>query len=462
MTEAVPQPAAPAAVSAKARQLRVALVWNETIQQEELYSEPVSIGLGGEWDFPIPEGVTETDQLLVLEPDARNGYVLRLDPAMGGAVWVSGNRHSLDALGVPGTAVPIGPNDYGVITAGSVALFFQFVPPAPKAPRRMMGIDPAFIASWLLMLFLTLVMGIVVFDQMARQPSRQLVGLQALDERAMDFVVTQPDLPPPSPSAEESGTDTPDPGLRGREEGGRASDGAEGRVGERDSQTPDTHVQGPPSDSVSQRVRDAPLLQALNGPSGNPIASALNVPTVGDILGGMGDAPTRVGRGSAGAGLRGSGGGGGGMGPGSLYGAGNVGTGSAVGTGGGTGMGAGGIGAAGRERSEVRISVRAGRPRVSNGYLSPAQIQRVVNRRRSAIRVCYETALQRSPNLRGRVSVSFRIGLSGSVSGARVASSSIGNGRVEGCVVRVVRGMRFPQPDGGEVRVTYPFIMGAN
>jgi hypothetical protein len=31
---------------------------------------------------------------------------------------------------------------------------------------------------------------------------------------------------------------------------------------------------------------------------------------------------------------------------------------------------------------------------------------------------------------------------------------------VEGCIVRQIRKWRFPQPDGGEVSVMYPFIFG--
>nr|MDQ3037748.1 TonB family protein [Myxococcota bacterium] len=131
-----------------------------------------------------------------------------------------------------------------------------------------------------------------------------------------------------------------------------------------------------------------------------------------------------------------------------------------VGAGSGGGRGRGGAGAPGRPREETRVSVSTGTPRV-NGYLSPEQIMRVVRQNQAAIRYCYETELQRQPNLRGRIEVSWRINLQGSVTSSRVARSTMGNPRVEGCIVRQVRGWRFPQPDGGEVTVEFPFIFGA-
>jgi len=105
------------------------------------------------------------------------------------------------------------------------------------------------------------------------------------------------------------------------------------------------------------------------------------------------------------------------------------------------------------------VSVTTAAPRV-NGYLSAEQINRVVRANSAAIRYCYELEVQRQPSLRGRIEIQWRINLQGSVTTSRVASSTMHNTRVEGCVARQVRGWRFPQPDGGEVVVTYPFIFG--
>jgi TonB family protein len=94
------------------------------------------------------------------------------------------------------------------------------------------------------------------------------------------------------------------------------------------------------------------------------------------------------------------------------------------------------------------------------GYLSPEQIERVVRANQSALKYCYELEVQRQPNLRGRVEIAWRITLDGRVSTARVARSTLRNARVEGCMVRQIKRWQFPKPDGGEVRVNYPFIFG--
>ncbi len=438
--------------------MRVALVWNNTLQAEEELLEVEPVGLGEGHLFPIPDGLAENDSLTILEEAGPVSYQLRLSPSIGGSVWLNGERREVSELGAVGAAIPLGPDDYGVITAGPVALFFQQVEPAPPMPRSLFRIDPAFLASVLLTLLMcaaVIALFVVEYRPLDNDPLELNADLIA------QFMVTPPPADLIEQFAAESGTETEDPGLRGREEtGGERHRDDEGRVGREDAQREDTHIQGEVTSQVSARVRSMGLLGALSdGGEGNAIAQALDVPTISDILGGMGDAPTAVGRGSRGAGLRGSGSGGGGTGQGALFGAGGVGTGIGTGSGGGTGRGSGGAGARGRKRVEVRISVMRGRPTVS-GYLSPEQINRVVRANQSAVRYCYEVEVQRQPNLKGRLEMAWTIDRSGRVSSARVARSTLRSPRVEGCIKRQIQRWRFPEPDGGNVRVSYPFIFG--
>ena len=41
----------------------------------------------------------------------------------------------------------------------------------------------------------------------------------------------------------------------------------------------------------------------------------------------------------------------------------------------------------------------------------------------------------------------------------RKKSTSVNNTDVEGCFVKAVKDLRFPQPEGGEVIVNYPFLL---
>ena len=439
------------AVSSKDRQFRVALLWNRTILAEEQIAKPCPIGLGDGERFPIPEGVVQGDRLRILEPTGP-GYALVLSPAIGGTVFLGGERRDVRSLGTDGAKIPLGPNDYGVLSIGPVAVFFQHVTAARPAPLAGIDLDPVLVACIGLAAFFVGALVLLGLTDLRLNP-RNRDPLELNSELITRFLVNPP---PPSveQQARQSGNETRDPGLEAREDtGGRRAEREEGTVGRDDAPDRPTEIAGERSEEIASRVRQVGLLGALSGGGQeNAIAQALDVPTVGQILGGMGRTTTIVGRGSGG-----SGSGGGGTGPGSLFGAGNVGTGQGAGTGG-MGRGSGGPGAEGRPRAEVQVRVSAGRPAASGG-LSPDQIGRVVRQNASAIKYCYETQVQRRPNMRGQVAIAFRIDPSGSVSTARVASSSLGDSNVEGCVVRVVRRMRFPQADTPS-SVTFPFSFG--
>ncbi len=93
------------------------------------------------------------------------------------------------------------------------------------------------------------------------------------------------------------------------------------------------------------------------------------------------------------------------------------------------------------------------------GSLDRAQVDEVVKRHLGAIKYCYQRELQREPDLAGKVVVKFVIAGDGSVSSARVRSTTIGHEGVEQCVVGRFLRMSFPEPrGGGVVLVSYPFL----
>jgi hypothetical protein len=132
-----------------------------------------------------------------------------------------------------------------------------------------------------------------------------------------------------------------------------------------------------------------------------------------------------------------------------------------LGTRGGFGEGTEGIGTSGgalrgREARVPRITSRT--PEVM-GALSKEVIRRVINRRVNEVRHCYTQALQSRPELQGRVAVRFVISPTGVVMAATVVSSDLGHTITEQCIRGVVARMTFPQPQGGLVSVTYPFVL---
>ncbi|MFQ6112579.1 MAG: AgmX/PglI C-terminal domain-containing protein [bacterium] len=66
-------------------------------------------------------------------------------------------------------------------------------------------------------------------------------------------------------------------------------------------------------------------------------------------------------------------------------------------------------------------------------------VQAVVLKHKNAIQYCYERALKRNPNLRGKLIVRFIISPQGSVKYVKILSSTINNRKVEQCVVNRIR-----------------------
>ena len=65
------------------------------------------------------------------------------------------------------------------------------------------------------------------------------------------------------------------------------------------------------------------------------------------------------------------------------------------------------------------------------------------------VKSCYVKVLTKMPELKGRIAVQFTVSVTGAVSSSELVSSTLGNARVEKCVVNVVRGWEFPRTMGG-------------
>lgn len=95
---------------------------------------------------------------------------------------------------------------------------------------------------------------------------------------------------------------------------------------------------------------------------------------------------------------------------------------------------------------------------ITIGGLDASLIDEVIKRHLPQIKYCYSRALQRQTDLAGKVVVRFTIAKDGSVSSSSVKSSSMGSSEVETCVARRIGALTFPQPKGGIVIVSYPFV----
>ena len=443
------------------RELRLAMVWNQTVLGERIFDVPseVVIGYGEHAVFPLPEAQAARGDVTLLTPSA-DSYVLSLPADARGAVFVGGARREVRDLLQTTPSLTLGPDDYGVVSLGAASYFFQQIKPAHRPGRAFTSIDGDAIQSFGLSLFVHVCLLLLMLLANREFPEEPTLELPA--ELISRFLVSPPPDDILQEIRKERGDKRDEGGLRTKDEGGGKKDkGDEGKVGKRDAKQKNTEIEGENKGAIVTKVRGMGVLGALSG--GDSLRAAFNTPSVGDILSGLGNARTELGQGSGGRGLRGVGSGGGGDGPGNLFGAGGLGTGIGAGSGAGGGRGKGGLGGRGNGsglgRGEAKVQLTPGKPQVS-GYLSAEEINRVVRANQAALRYCYESEVQRQRNLKGKVMVQWRVDRAGLVPTARVASSTLKDSRVEGCIVRQVRKWRFPKPDGGEVSVMYPFIFG--
>jgi hypothetical protein len=90
--------------------------------------------------------------------------------------------------------------------------------------------------------------------------------------------------------------------------------------------------------------------------------------------------------------------------------------------------------------------------------LPPEVIHRIVRQSFGRFRLCYENGLRMNPNLQGRVTVRFIIGVDGQVSNISSGGSDLPDGAVVRCVLSSFYGLTFPSPGKGIGTVVYPIL----
>jgi hypothetical protein len=69
---------------------------------------------------------------------------------------------------------------------------------------------------------------------------------------------------------------------------------------------------------------------------------------------------------------------------------------------------------------------------------------------------CYDNALAQDSTLKGKISIAVRVGSTGQVCSAGIASNEMGSPVVANCVVNYFRGANFPAPKGGCADINVP------
>jgi hypothetical protein len=460
--------------------LRVAAVWGTTVvaMKTLVRGESFALGDGIGTELPIPDGVEMSSTPL---KGGQGGWELDTRGCVGGLLTLRGRAEDPVAVARAGAPVPVMPGDFGLIQYGQFAIFFQYTA-QPIAMSSFKGPELltvlAIVCSAILHLgLLGLVRTLMTPDQLAKP-----LELTNPEEYAARFGLKRAVLetPPPEPVAtgadKGGGSGVKDPGAQDKKAqgGGKKIKGTEGKFGMNDKAD---HTQLP--GEIKPTTHYGGLSEVLEGDTGKEIQNTLkSINTVSAALSGL-NSNTVVLGGGPGTGLKGAGSGGGGNGAGVAFGSGTLDTGFGAGRGGGFGGGAGGPGGrgtggngkggagggggtgsgTGNGPGEAKVAVGAGTG-ASKGGLSQDQVRRVVMAHLGAVRACYESEAQRNPSLKGGVTVQWSIDPSGRVTGASLAGSTLGNARVEGCVVRQVKGWHFPASETATIVGGFPFKFG--
>lgn len=376
------------------------------------------------------------------------------------------------------------------LQGGLVSIYVRYVAESPKpiiAP--LMDLTSSEASGVVLALVLSALFGLYMAIY---RPSLPETAQEKEPERKAIFVYEKPPTPPPPPPPElprevpppppqkppppppppkrqvvkvEDKTkaprrQTPDPGKAGG--GSRASGGSGGRAGQQAKQggAINTGKSGANLQSEKKDVNKQGLLGVF-GTKGTQSKLDQAYTGAGELqglaksaTGYAGQAEDRTGE-NLGAKIRGTGGGGqGGSGSGTV-GIGGIGT---QGRGSGNfGYGTGGIG----EKGRATINA-SGQDAEIAASLDKEGIRRVVQSNLSQIRACYDLALQRNPDLYGKIVIQWDIGEQGRVLSASVQSSTLPSREVGECIVRRLKTWRFPEPPQDMIgAVSYPFVFTA-
>ena len=440
--------------------LQVALLWGDTLIDVKHFAdgEKVIVGDGAKAQFTVfskavgaeyPLAVSGSRTIKVNVPQDAGLSVVSKGDTFKSREQLKSEGKLRGAEGATGDGLDLGLHDQATITLDRVSFMIRFSRPsaqvtAPKLEEQ----DFSFfkIASISILVFIAMVVSIFI------TPAVDDGGNEDIFQNPAKYVKL---LVRPEKKIELKKE------LSGAKEGAKAKDD-EGKFGKKEEkkQEADPSKKGAPVVDANKREEDrkkvmsAGLLGAMGGAAGaasnifgpGGLGTGINN-ALGGLKGGagMGDA-----QGVGGLGSRGGGAGGGGTG----LGLGGLGT-----KGVGRGAGGGGIDLGGRGKEGTRII--PGKTTVVGG-LSKDVIAKVIKRHENEIKYCYESELQKSPDLSGKVAVAWTIDGSGAVADANVSESTLSSSSVEACILTRIRRWKFPEPQGGGVvNVTFPWIFKA-
>ncbi|NMB73903.1 MAG: AgmX/PglI C-terminal domain-containing protein [Myxococcales bacterium] len=451
--------------------LRCALVWQNTLLEEHMFAPPARVKVGDRAGTTFAISAPGLGKSHLLFDHGRGGCRLFLKDGILGRLRIAGRIREVEEMlrdpelgrSKDGSAVcDLAEGDGGVLVFGQAGLLFQFVRELGEVERSRLSAT-AGTDSFMNRVF-GAVLGVVLLFSFASRlfaSAPQSFTVEQLPDRIVSYVIEDP----------EAARNFREELDRRREEQKKELRQAavEQNRPERARPRP-----GPEEDAEEKRIRERVTGKGVVGAitvARRQNAALKKIFEEGGLDMSLGSALSALDRGAATARVIGSSGKNGELAaPGSALlersGVANpMGEGAAPATGLTGRRAGGGVPLPDRREAEVVIAAPAAAgATVTGGVLDKKDIYDVVMRNKGAIRYCYESQLMRFPTLRGQVVVDFIIEPNGSVQTASVPTNTLSQAEakeaVASCLIRQIRRWIFPKPQGGKVRVIWPFTYG--
>jgi TonB family protein len=465
------------------KRLRIGVIQGVRVIEERV------VPLSGTVTFGTAEGNTFTfaasdlpRKLTVFE--LSNGkYELLFDDAMQGRVEDPDGKKDFTTL--KGTLQKQGKTYRAPLSSASkgrirlspeITVLFHFVDPPPPAAQEVMppevseglarSFEPIFTAVLTASFLVHFAFGIYV--NVTEPPAPPSVDdLKALVERIQPPKV-ETKIPPPKPTPTEGtkpdGAGKPEPEAGGgkKEPAPAAGDGGDGGGKKEPAGGAKAGGSGVGNrDAIRQGIASKGILQLIGGRGAGGGGGA-----AGSVFGAASTITDDIGSalaGTAGVGIAGGAGGGDGItrrgsggGVGGGDGSGGIG-GAAVGIGDLQTSGGGVVDTGTKQATKVAARFQSEELEVE-GKIDKKTVAATIRRRQEGFQGCYETALKANSKLAGKLVVEFTIAEDGRVSEARVVKDGVGSAEVSSCVLSLLKRLKFPPPEDGEVPITNAFV----
>ncbi len=430
--------------------LRVGVIVGGKIVEERVLPPRQTITIGSGAKNTIVVAHPSAPQSLTFVSWSGDQYLLHFKEGAEGNVQGPQGQADFGALVAQGLAkkqaagyaVAIREDQRGKVVLGEVNLLWQFVAQPPEAPRPILpkeargnhfqSMDRLFVT----LLVLSLLIHGGTYVALANTPLPPEVTLEEIPDRYAKVLI--PEKLPAPPEKKEEGTKK------------------EEKVVEKKASDDKKPAESAEQVAAKKAARAAAVAKAVQSKGILKVLGALGPGTgsgaVADVFGaggGMTDVASAL-SGAGGVAVATDPGAGGGRKGGGQGGAASIGD-LATSGGGQVGYGA---------KSEVKVtgSVAAEEAEVDSAEIDQAKLASFIKARMGLIKACYENALKRNPNLKGKIAIRFTILETGGLADLESVTNTMGSADVSNCIMATMRSWRTQFKPSGPVTVEYPFV----